>query len=358
MMKDAISSLLKEGNVEGAIELVLPLEDKMLKLELLCYMMEELGEKYKEYPVLLSEAVSLALSPVEDKEKVRALGMLSHALASAGDSEKAEKYMIEALKIAKKIEYPLWKAEALAYVAYYLGMMGTTSDAFYYFNVALETAERSKEQYSAILQVLSLIAELAIEVGDSLNTGEAVDFYSIARDIYTSIKKFVSANEIENKIKLVEDAIKNGSFAVKRAIAEGDIDRAITAVKYLPPEGKAIALLDIAYWLFLHERKDLAKTLLADVYNMFFVEKVRPNDIELIAVAHKFIKIGLLDEALILAGIIQDKNEASKALYEIALGYVRFGKKAKALSIAEGIPNELLREKALKKLGDKNVGYE
>lgn len=358
MMRDAISSLIKEGNVEGAIELVLPLEDRTLKLELLCYIIKELGERYREYPVLLSEALSLALYPVEDKEKVRALGMLSHALASAGDSEKAEKYIMEALKIAKRIEYSLWKAEALAHVAYYLGMMGITGDAFYYFNIALETAEGSKEQYSAILQILSLIADLAIEVGDALNTREAIDFYSIARDIYTSIKKFVSANEIENKIKLVEDAIKNGSFAVKRAIAEGDIDRAITAVKYLPPEGKAIALLDIAYWLFLHEREDLAKTLLADVYDMLFVEKVRPNDVELIAVVHRFIKIGLVDEALILAEGIRDKNEASKVLYEIALAYARFGKEAKALSIAEGIPNELLREKALKKLGDKNVGHE
>lgn len=357
-MLDNIKALLGKGDVDGALKLVLSLKDRMLKMELLTYMIQELGEDYVEYPILLSESLATIASLAEDRDKVKALALLSYALASAGDEKKAEKFIKEALSVAKKIYYPIWKAEALAYVAYYLGLIGDTKSAFYYFNIALETLEKSNEVYSAVLPVMSLIADLSLEVGDSLETEEAIDFYSLSRQIYTSMKKFVSASQVEEKIHMVKEAFKEGSLAVKRALEKGDIDRAIAIVKYLSPEEKVAALLDISYWLFLHEREDLARTLLSDVFDIMLIKKIKPNDLELFVVAYKFIKIGLLDEALTVAGVIEDVDEASKILSEIALAYARFGNENKALSIAEAIQNEAIKKKLLKRLGGEDVGYE
>jgi len=70
----------------------------------------------------------------------------------------------------------------------------------------------------------------------------------------------------------------------------------VFVIKYLPDEEKVLALLEIAYWLFLHDKKGLAKSIVEDAFRMAAERKIKPNDEKLEEIALKFLKIGRIEE--------------------------------------------------------------
>ncbi|WP_048149266.1 hypothetical protein [Palaeococcus ferrophilus] len=355
MMLDNIRALIREGKVEGAIELVLSLEDKKERFNMLCYIIEELGPAFTEYPAIMDEIHSL-LGDFEGPERAEGMACLAHSLWVAGADE-SERYMRGAIKEAKDIDDPLWRSEALARVASYMARMGLAEDAIYYFNIALETLRSLKLPYSMGIQKLKELADLLVETGDYLSESSATEFYWLAKEIYNSLSLPLRAAEMDAKIRIVNEATEERTLAVVKALETGDMERAIALVKYLTDEERIAALLEIAYWLVIHDRKDLAMSLISDAFDAILREKIKPADTELMSSAKKFIKIGLLDEALVLAGAMEDRDEASLLLKDIALALARRGERGKALNIALGISNDRLREETLRRL-EGDVGHE
>lgn len=355
MMPDNVRALIREGNVEGAIELVLLIEDRSERFRMLCYMIEELGPALVEYPVIMDEARSL-LGEFEGVERAENMACLAYSLWVAG-SDESERYMKDAVREAKELGDPLWRAEALARVASYMARAGLTDDALYYFNIALETIRGIKLPYSMGIQKLKELADLLAETGDYLPDSSAAEFYWLAKEIYASLSLPLRVAEMDAKIKLVNEAREERTLAVVKALEMGDMDRAIALVRYLTDEERIAALLEIAYWLVIHDRKDLAMSLISDAFDAILKEKIKPSDVELMNSAKKFIKIGLLDEALVLAGALDDRDEASVLFKDIALALAKRGERGKALNIAMGISNDKVREETLRRL-ERDVGHE
>jgi len=348
---------LKKGDIEGAIEAALNIEDSFFRLEALAFILRSVDETY--HDLILSKMFEIADSIVNKVTKVKALALLASALYAIGKERMGEHTFRKAISLADDIGYPLWQAEAYGHLAYYLALSDLLEDSLYYFTQAVEIIQSSKEPYSRVVSFLSSLAKLIVQAADEITNEKALGFYDLAEDIYRSIKLKIQANGVKSKKKFVENVLKRGSVAIMGFLEVGDIDKAIIGMRYLSPKERVAAMLEVAYWLFLHEREDLAKVILADVFDMMLIGKIKPSDLELVGIAHKFMKIGRLDEALTIAGIIEDKERASEVLGNIALTYARFGKMERALSITEGIQNEIVKNKVLKALkGEENVGHE
>ncbi|NJE07272.1 hypothetical protein E3E31_01715 [Thermococcus sp. M39] len=348
---------LKKGDIEGAIEAALNIDDSFFRLEALAYILRSVDETY--HDLILSKMFETTDSIVNKVTKVKALALLASALYAIGKEKMGEHTFRKAISLADDIGYPLWQAEAYGYLAYYLALSDLLEDSLYYFNQAVEIIQSSREPYSRIVSFLSNLAKLIVQAADEITNERALSFYDLAEDIYRLIKLKIQADAVKRKREFVRDVLKRGSVAIMSFLDVGDIDKAIIGMRYLSPKERVAAMLEVAYWLFLHEREDLAKILLADVFDMILIGKIKPSDLELVGIAYKFMKLGRLDEALTIAGVIEDKERASGVLGNIALAYARFGKVEKAISIAEGIQNEIVKNKVLKALkGEEDVGHE
>ena len=74
--------------------------------------------------------------------------------------------------------------------------------------------------------------------------------------------------------------------------------------------------------------------------------KVREGEIE--AVAYKFLRIGKLNEALVLAGILRDERRFSELIGEIAITHARRGEIEQARELAMRIGDILIRDKVVR----------
>ncbi|HIP88449.1 MAG TPA: hypothetical protein EYH24_00365 [Thermococcus paralvinellae] len=356
MMVSDFKERLKKGDIEGAIEAALNIDDSFFRLEALAYILRSVNETY--HDLILSKMFETTDSIVNKVTKVKALALVGSALYAIGKERMGDHMFRKAISLADSIGYPSWQAEAYGYLAYYLALSDLLEDSLYYFNQAVRVIQSSRESYSRIVHFLSNLAKLIVQAADEITNEKALDFYGLAEDIYRSIRLKIQANAVKSKREFVKNILKGGSVAIMGLLDTGDIDKAIIGIRYLSPKERVAAMLEVAYWLFLHEREDLARVLLADVFDMMLVGKIKPSDLELMGIAHKFMRLGRLDEALVIAGIIEDEERASEVLGNVALTYARFGKMEKALSIAEGIKNEIVKNRVLKALkGEENVGH-
>ncbi|ALV63094.1 hypothetical protein ADU37_CDS13950 [Thermococcus sp. 2319x1] len=356
MMED-ISDLLQRGNFSSALELALRIEDPFSRLEALSYIYQYVEEsEYRE--AVLGRMLEIVDSFEGLLEKARALALIAYTLAVTGD-KKGEYFFKKAHQAIKAIDHSLWKAEGYDYLAYYMALAGKYNDALYYYNIAYETAQKSPEPYSRVLSFLYRLAQQILESAERIHSPEAKEFYELAAEIYEDIKRHLSAQELKKKASLIEMALEKGSRLVSEFLERRDVDNAVFVIKYLPDEEKLLALLEIAYWLFLHDKKGLAKSIVEDAFRMAAERKIRPNDEKLEEIALKFLKIGEIGEALTVGAIISDDRIASRVFEKIALTYAKRGEKLKAITVAEAISDENIKRDVLKAIeGEENVGHE
>ena len=356
MMED-ISDFVERGDFGSALELALRIKDPFSKLEALSYIYLYVEEvKYME--ALLGRMLEVVDSLKELLDKARALALIGYTLLASGDS-KGEYFFKKAHQLVRSIDYSLWRADGYAYLAYYMALSGKHSDAFYYYNVAYETATRSSEQYSKVLSFLYTLAQRIVESADKVRSPEARDFYELAAGIYEDIRRNLSAQELKKKASLIQLAVEQGSKVVSDFLEKRDLESAVFVIKYLPEEEKILALLEIAYWLVLHDKKGLGNSLVEEAFRMAAERKLQPEDESLKDIAFKFLKIGQLKEALTIAAIMDDRELASQVFAKIALAYVRRGDKLKAVTVAEAISNENVKKEVLKAIeGGNDVGHE
>ncbi|WP_367883487.1 hypothetical protein [Thermococcus peptonophilus] len=178
--------------------------------------------------------------------------------------------------------------------------------------------------------------------------------------MYESLFFNLQAKELSERIELIEEVLRRGGKSVVDSLVErGDVEKAVDLIRFLDLRERASEMLKLSYWLFLHERPDLGRRVFEDAMNLILVGKFRPSDEELFKIARRMLRIGLVEEPLVLAGIIEDSHLASELLGEVAIAYRRMGELSKARSIAEGIPDESVKNRVLKALeGGEDVGHE
>jgi len=337
--------LAELGDIKGAIEKAREIRNPLKRLKVLAKIIETSRREDVLLPMLdtLDEITSTP-------EKIVAMSIFGYSLYLLNQDNEAEKVFESAIRMTNTLSSPKIKAEVFAAIARNLALSDRYTDSYEYFKLAVEQLQFSRALYSEVISTLIRIARLIEKTGDEIPTEKVLDFYKLAKDLYSLIRFRLQMEVLEEKMELVKDVLKRRSLAVIELIEKGDIERAMKLTRFLSPKEKAISLLEISYWLFLHEYRNLGKSVFEDALNTILVGKFKPDDAELESIAKRFLRIGLLEEAIIISGIINDKIRASNLLGDISIAYAKKGDINRALSIAEGIGNEKIKKRVLEEL--------
>jgi len=309
------------------------------------------------------EVLSYVLKTLDEikatPERAFAYSIVGRALYSINRDKEAERYLEISLTEAEKISSLRLRGEVLGGIARNFVLSDRYSDALKLFRKAVDLLQLSRGFSSDALSSLLSVARAIERSGDEIANGAAIEFYSLAKDVYSSLQFNLQAQYLEERMELVGEVLKRGKSAVDGILERGDVEVAMKLMRFLPLENRALAMLELSYWFNLHEQPKLGRRVFNDAMEIILVGKFRPADGELDRIARRFLRIGFLEEPLILAGVIGDDKIASKLLGEVALAYARWGDKVKARSIAEGIRDESVKNRVLKALeGESYVGHE
>ncbi|AFL94448.1 hypothetical protein CL1_0236 [Thermococcus cleftensis] len=351
---EAVELYVSKGDYRGALKSALEITDPIKRLI-------ALTEVLTAFP--RDEVLSHMLDALESTggapERALAYSILGRALYTLDRDRDAETYLENAIVIARSIDSPRVRGEVLAGIARNLVLSDRYRDGLELFRGAVELLQASRGLSSAATSSLIKVARLIEKSADEIPNEMALEFYGLARDVYASIFFKLQARYIEDKMRLIRNVLKRGKAAVEELLEMGEVELAISMMRFLPLEGRAIAMFELAYWLFLHEQPRLGRRVFDDALEIVLVGKFRPTDRELGGIARRFLRIGFLEEPLVLAGVIRDDRIASELLGEVALAYARWGDRTRARSIAEGIRDESVKNRVLEALeGESYVGHE
>ena len=351
---EAVELYLSKGDYKNALRNALEIEDGIKRLLALTEVLtafpreEVLGH-------MLDTLESISGTP----EKALAYSILGRALYVLDRDSEAEAYFENAVSLAGTIDSPRVRGEVLAGIARNLVLSDRYRDALVLFKRAVEVLQASRGLSSAATSSLIKTARLIEKSADEIPNEIALEFYGLAREVYLSIFFKLQAKYIEEKMELIRDVLKRGKVAIEELLEKGEVELAIETMRFLPLESRAISMLELAYWLFLHEQPRLGRRVFDDALEIILVGKFKPSDRELEGIARRFLRIGFMEEPLILAGVIRDDKTASELLGDVALAYARWGDRAKARSIAEGIRDESVKRRVFETLeGEVYVGHE
>ncbi len=351
---EAVELYLSKGDYKNALRNALEIEDGIKRLLALTEVLtafpreEVLGH-------MLDTLESISGMP----EKALAYSILGRALYVLDRDSEAEAYFENAVSLAGTIDSPRVRGEVLAGIARNLVLSDRYRDALVLFKRAVEVLQASRGLSSAATSSLIKTARLIEKSADEIPNEIALEFYGLAREVYLSIFFKLQAKYIEEKMELIRDVLKRGKVAIEELLEKGEVELAIETMRFLPLESRAISMLELAYWLFLHEQPRLGRRVFDDAMEIILVGKFKPSDRELEGIARRFLRIGFMEEPLILAGVIRDDKTASELLGDVTLAYARWGDRAKARSIAEGIRDESVKRRVFETLeGEVYVGHE
>jgi tetratricopeptide (TPR) repeat protein len=331
---------LRLGNYRGAFAEAIKERDPLKRVKLIA---EIISRSYREefLPALL-ESLSEVTSPQERAVAESYVGRACYALEL---EKEGEKHFEKAFEAIRRIPSPALQGEALTVIGKNLVLSGRYTDGLEAFKRAYDLFQASRGLYSEIVSNLTLLAKAVEESAEEIPNEKALSFYSLAAGIYDSIGFRLQAREIKEKMKLAEEVFKRGSPAVTELLERGDADKALQMARFLPPAERAVAMLNVSYWLFIHEMDDLGKVVFNDALEMLLVGKFPVKEREIETVAYKFLRIGKAEKALTLAGLIKDSRRFSELVGEIALYHAKRGDIDYALELATRIGDILIRDK-------------
>ncbi|WP_297501895.1 tetratricopeptide repeat protein [Thermococcus sp.] len=351
---EKVAERLRVGDYRGSLREALTVEDPLRKLVALLRVLEEFPREEVLYHMLET------LDGIGDTPgKALGLSIVGRGLYSLDREIDAENYFERAIQLARRIRSPKLRGEVLGGIARNLARSDRYTDAYLLFCEAVETLNSSRGFSSGVISSLLKLARLIERSADETGSDVALNLYRLARDVYESAHFQLQARYLEEKITLIEDLRKRGRRVIDELIEKGEASRAVGLMRFLEPEERALELLKLAYWLFLHGREGLAKEVLGDALDLMLVGKFTPKDAEIAGIVHSLLRIGRLEEPLILAGLVRDRKLTSELLGEIAVAYARVGDEGRARAIAEGISDESIKNRVLKALqGGEGVEHE
>ena len=164
---------------------------------------------------LLSEALSIARSIVNERSRAEVLGAIAGAQASAGDTRGAQRTVSEALPIARSIEYECSRAEALGAIAKAQAIVGDTRGAQRTVSEALRSA-RSEEYPVDRARALGAVAEAQAHTGDTRGAARIVSEalrsargVEDARNLGAIAKAMASVGDMRGAALTVSEALRS-----------------------------------------------------------------------------------------------------------------------------------------------------
>lgn len=351
---EAVELYLSKGDYRNALRSAMEIKDRIRRLVALV-------EVLTAFP--RDEVLAAMFDTLETTggtpEKALAHSIMGRAFYLLDREKDAEAHFERAMELVRTIASPRIQGEVLAGIARNLVLSDRYKDGLELFRRAVELLQTSRGLSSAATSSLIKVARLIEKSADEIPNETALEFYGLARDVYSSIFFKLQARHLNDKMELIRDVLKRGKAAVEELIEVGEVERAIETIRFLPLEERVTAMLELSYWLHLHERPGLGGRVFEEALEMVLVGKFVPADRELERIARRFLRLGLLEEPLVLAGVIRDDGRASRLIGEVALAYARRGEEARARSIAEGIMDESVKRRVLKELvGESHVGHE
>ncbi len=334
---------LRLGNYRGAFAEALSVRNPLRRVIMIS---EIVARSYREefVPQLL-DALQEIKSPVEGAAAESYVARAFYALEMERDGEI---HFQRAFERVGKISSPVAKAEVLSVIGRNLVLSGRYTDGLAAFRRAFELIQSARAMYSEVVSNLVNLARRVEKSAEEIPNEITLDFLRLVKEIYESIGFKLQAKEMESKIRTATEVFKRGSAAVTELLERGDVDRAVQMVRFLPPAERAVAMLNVAYWLFVHDYPDLAKAVFNDAMETLLVGKFEPKESDLEAVAYRLLRIGKLKEALIIAGLLKDGKRFSELVGEIAIAYARRGDIDYARELAMRISDILIRDKTLR----------
>lgn len=350
---EEVKSYLERGNYKRALNRALKLESPIKKLLALT---EILISYPKDEVLFLMFDVLDSISSTA--EKALGYSILGRALYAIERDKSAEFYFERAMEELKTISSPQIRGEVLGGIARNLVLSDRYKEGLELFKNAVEILQTSRGLSAGAVSSLIKVARLIEKSADEIPNEIALEFYKLAESVYSSINFKVQAKYLKERIELINDVLRRGKVVVDDLLEKGEVDVAMSMMRFLPLETRGLAMLELSYWLHLHELHGLGRKVFEDALEIFFVGKFPASDAQLEAIARRFLRVGFLEEALVLAGLLKGKK-ASELLGDIALTYARMGDVSRALSIAEGIQDVEIKEKVLEILrGGEYVGHE
>ena len=351
---EVVAPYLERADYKGALEKALEISSPIRRLI-------ALTEILTAYPK--DEVLSAMFDAIDEikttAERAVAYSILGRAFYVLNRDRDAELYFERAMAEASMVSSPLLRGEALGGIGRNLVLSDRYGEALKLFREAVELLQASRGLSSSAVSSLLKVARLIERSANEIPNEIALEFYKLLRSVYSSLNFNLQAKHVEDRIELINEVLRRGLPVVEDLIERGEVELAMSVMRFLPLESRAIAMLELSYWLFLHEQPKLGRKAFEDALEIFFVGKFRVNEAGVEAVARRFLRVGFLEEALILAGIISEKKRSSELLGDIVLAYWRLGDEGKARSILEGIPDEDVKKRVLGVLeGGKDVGHE
>jgi len=266
-------------------------------------------DKPEEAVAVLEEALEVAKTIEVPWAKAEALSSIASALARAGRLE-------EALEVARDIEWPWRKAEALSFVASALAQTGRTEETKAALVEALEAAEAIKEPWW-IPRALSSIASALDQAGQP---EEAEAILKEALHIQIAI-----IEQLSGKAGLL-------SFLASLLAQTGQVEEALQVARAIEePDEKARALSRVASSLAQTGRPEEAGAILEEAFEVArTIREPWEQAKALSSVASSLAQMGQLEEALEVARTIEKPDEKAEALSSITSYLAQMGQIKKA----------------------------
>ncbi|ASJ00726.1 hypothetical protein [Thermococcus gorgonarius] len=336
---------LRLGNYRGAFAEAIKEKDPLKRVKMIS---EIISRSYREefLPALL-DSLSAITSP---KERAIAESYVGKAFYSLELEKEGEKSFEKAFEYLRRISSPVSQGEALIEIGKNLVLSGRYSDGLRAFMDAYDRFQSSRALYSEIVSNLIFLAKAVEESAEEIPNEMALDFYLFAVTIYDSLGFKLQSKEIKEKMKIAKEVFRRGSAEVMELLEKGEADKALQMARFLPPGQRALAMLNVSYWLFVHDMNDLAKVVFEDAVETLLVGKFPINEKEVEALAYKFLRLGKTKEALTLAGLISDSRRFSELIGEIALYHARRGDVERAMELARRIGDILIKDKVISEI--------
>jgi len=358
MWIERIEEYVRRDRVPDVVRFIINEENGIVKVELLAELLKRVTT-LEDYQYVKGELMKCRYEVPDRKTKALVLSIIGEALFSSGDEKEGIKFFKEAMSVARSIGIEKWRAEALIGVALNMVRAGFYEDAFYLFIDAFEavSAVKKRESVSAI-RLFRKLGDSMIFSLEWVDSGEwAVEFLRSASEAYAEGGLEILSKNAEAKAVLIERAVEGDVGLLRRILAEDWLDGAVIMARYMPPEKRGSAFLEISFWLLANEKKNLGQQVFEDALSL--LSRFRASDDYLTTIAFDFAKLGYPDLAMRLTKLIRSKEMLSKVLSRVALEYFRQGDEFMAKTIILAIPDETIKNKLLQQIGGgSNVGYE
>lgn len=357
-MIERIEEYVRRDRVREALRVISEEKEDVTRAELLAELLKRVT-RMRDYELVKGELLKCATYAPDRKSKALILSIIGEALFSSGDEKEGVKFFEQAISTARAIGFPLWKAEAHIAVAINLVRAGLYEDAYSLFNAAFESLMLAREDEPE--KAIRLLRKL----GDALTMSiEWVDYGDWARlyletaaEVYRYIGIEFLANSIEAKARVIDRAVNGDVEFLRRLLAEDRVDDAILMARYVPPERRGLAFLEVAFWLYANDYPELGREVFNDAINLLTFSDV--DERELVEMARDFLKLDHPDLALRITNFIRSDRFLSEILSRVAVHYHKQGDELMARSVAMSIPSETIKSRVLQQLGGgEYVGYE